>query len=481
VQTTITSEELVAAPAPSAASAPSHRSASPRAALFSGSTLGLLTAAVYFINSGRGIGMLDSSITVGAFVKTRSITDPLHRTLNVPGFRFNNHPLFSLIEHTVWSAGFHSESALRVAPILFGALAVGLLTWECARRFGVLAGVAAGSILAVNPLFVFLSRELRDYSLITLCAVASTIILVRMLERDRRSVPARIGYVLIVAAGLASHLWFAPVVLAHIAIVFAQRKLSWRWILDWLAATMLGLAIYVRLAEDMFKGQRNGYSNRSFPTRTAHLLLGHSWVSVAILAGFVGFALFLFYRTRVVLFPALALAAFFGFVWLVIQPVGLSPRFVVWLIPVVGLAVAVVVSRKPWAAVLVAVAVIAMVADQTGDFVNASPDVARAAAIIDVARARHLRVCGYKGGQWAVLAYTTSPPYIPPQGISGCDVIVAMKKPTTNVDTAIQAEFRSSWEDRGKNPIVVYSRYPIRAVLFPPPRLSLDTHPRTYP
>jgi hypothetical protein len=107
--------------------------------------------------------------------------------------------------------------------------------------------------------------------------------------------------------------------------------------------------------------------------------------------------------------------------------------------------------------------------------------VARAAAIIDVARTQGLRVCGYKGGQWAVLAYTTSPPYIPPEGLAACDVVVAMKKPTTNLDAAIQAEFPAAWQDGGKNPIVVYSRLPIRAIVFPPPRLTLDTHPRTYP
>jgi hypothetical protein len=477
VQATLTDER-----SPVATSATSSDDArGSRAAAALGTAMGIATAAIYFIGANRSLGDVDGSVTVGAFVKTRSLADPLRRTLNIPGFRFNNHPLFSLIEHAVWSSGLHSAAALRVAPILFGAAAVGLLAWECARRFGLLAGACAGAVLAVNPFFAFLSRELRDYSLIVLCAVASTILLVRLLEAERPRTAMRVGYVLIVAAALASHLWFGPVLLAHVAIVFAQRRLSGRWILQWLVAVVLGLAIYVQLAGDMLHGQKNGFSNLGFPSKTAHVVLGHELIAVAIFGGFVAYALALYFRTRAVFFPVLAVGAFIGLVWLVLQPQGLGPRYVVWLIPVVGLAVAVVVARRPWAALLVAVAVLAMVADQAASWTSSSPDIARAAAIVDAARAQGLRVCGYKAGQWAVLAYTKSPPYLPPEGIAGCDVIVAMKYPKTNLDDTIQAQFPVKWEEKGKTPIVVYAREPIRAIVFPPPGLSLDTHLRTYP
>jgi hypothetical protein len=443
--------------------------------------MAVVTAAFYFMAPGRSIGDVDASVTVGAFVKTGSLFDPLHRTLNVPGYRFNNHPVFSLIEHAVWSAGFHSETALRVAPIAFGALAVGLLAWECARRFGLLAGACAGAILAANPLFAFLSRELRDYSLIVLCAVSSTILLTRLLEPDRRRPLLRIGYVLILAVGLASHLWFTPVIVAHAAIVLSQRKLERAWVFSWLGAAVLGSAIYVRIAADMFHGQANGFSNNSFPTKTTRLLLGHQWFAVAILAGFVAFAFALSRKNRAVTYALVVIGAIVAFVWIVIRPQGLGPRFLIWLVPVVALSAAVIVARKPWAAVLVLIAVGAMVGDQAGRWVSASPNLAQAAAIVDSASARGLHVCGYKAGQWAVLAYTSSPRYLPPEGVSGCDVVVEMELPHTKFDEVLAAQLPYTWHEHGRTPIVVRSRQPIRSILYPPPALTLNSHPRTYP
>lgn len=477
-QVILTPEELAGAPADV------HRdrqAASTRAAVALGAAMGVVTAAIYFVGASRSIGDVDSSVTVGAFVKTSSLLDPLRRTLDVPGFRFNNHPLFSLIEHAVWSAGLHSEAALRVAPVVFGAVAVGLLATECARRFGLVAGFCAGAVLAANPMFAYLSRELRDYSLVVLCAVGSTILLLRILEADEPRVRTRVGYSLVVAAGLATHLWFAPVLVAHVVVVLAQRRCDRRWIAQWAIATVLGLAIYVRTARDMFHGQRNGFSNASFPTKTAHLILGHQWIAVAILGGIVICAIALSSHNRALILALLAVGAMIGFVWAVIQPQGLGPRYIIWLVPLVGLAAAVVVARKPRALALVGVALLAMVADQASYWSTSSPNVARAAAIIDAARSRGLRVCGYKAGQWAVLAYTTSPMYLPPEGVAGCDVVVEMELPHTRYDDVIRAEMPNVWREPGNNPIVVFSRTAIRPMVVPPPELSLDAHPRTYP
>jgi hypothetical protein len=477
-QVILTPTELAGAPADVDRD---RQPASTRAAAALGAAMGVVTAAFYFVGASRSIGDVDASVTVGAFVKTPTLLDPLRRTLNVPGFRFNNHPLFSLIEHAVWSAGLHSEAALRVAPVMFGAVAVGLLATECARRLGVIAGFCAGAILATNPLFAFLSRTLRDYSLVVLCAVASTILLLRILERDEARARTRVGYSLVVAAGLATHLWFAFVLVAHVAVVLAQRRGDRRWIAQWTIATVLGLVIYVRIAGDMFHRQHTGFTNASFPTKTAHVMLGGQWLAVAILGGFVVCAIALSSHNRAVLLALLTVGAMIGFVWVVIQPQGLGPRFIIWLVPLVGLSAAIVVARKPWAAALVGVALLAMVADQAPYWSTSSPNVARAAAIVDAARSRRLRVCGYKAGQWAVLAYTTSPPYLPPEGVAGCDVVVEMELPHTHYDDVIRAQLPNVWREPGKNPIVVFSRTAIRPMVVPPPELSLDAHPRTYP
>jgi Dolichyl-phosphate-mannose-protein mannosyltransferase len=477
VQATITPEQLVEAPTAD----PSHRPLSSRAAVALGSIFGVVTAALYFVGSSRSIGDVDASVTVGAFVKTPSLLDPLRRTLDVPGFRFNNHPLFSLIEHAVWSSGQHSEAALRVAPILFGALAVALLAGECGRRLGLVPGVCAGALLAANPFFARLSRELRDYSLVVLCAVASTILLVRILEATAPRRRARVGYMVIIAAGVATHMFFAPVILAHFLIVLAQRKLDRRWVAQFLGGVLLGAAIYVGIARDMFHHQANGTGNRTFPLKAAHLLLGEQWFAVAILGGFVVWAIALYFRSQAVLLPLLAVVGIAAVLWLIVQPAGLGPRFFIWLVPAVALSAAVVVARRPWASLLVALALIAMLADDIDHWSSPSTNVAQAAAIIDAARTRGFRVCGYKAGQWAVLAYTPSPPYLPPEGVAGCDVVVEMKRPVTSYDAVIRAELPYTWEGSGRTPIVVHARIPFRQVVVPPSPLSLDAHSQTYP
>ena len=53
-----------------------------------GGTIGAVSAIFYFMAAGRSLDF-DSSVTVGVFVKTGSILDPLRRQVAL-----NNHPLF---------------------------------------------------------------------------------------------------------------------------------------------------------------------------------------------------------------------------------------------------------------------------------------------------------------------------------------------------------------------------------------------------
>jgi len=444
-----------------------------------GGVMALVTGVFYFLGAGRSIGDLDASVTVGAFVKTPSLMDALRRTLKIPGFEFNNHPLFSVVEHVVWSAGFHNETALRVPPILFAVVAVGLLASECGRRFGLRSGVCAGAVLAANPLFASLSRELRGYSLVVLCAVASTILFRRLLTARRNRV-VEVGYVVLIAAGIATHLYFGLVLIGQAVFVIAAGSLSPRWVLRWTVSVTLGAAIYIRLARNMLSGERDGYPHPGFLTKSAHLLLGHQPLAVVVLFGFVLAAIYLSRKHRDAIIAISVVALIVAAMWLFVRPQYLAPRFVIWLVPFVGLAVAVVVSRRPWAASLVAVAVIAMIADQSCQWTTPSPALAQAAAIVDAARSRGLQVCGFSGGSVALLAYTRMPTPISNVGMKSCDLAVAMRSPTSEKEHLARVELPNIWELHGDNPIVVYSRIPIAEILNPIEQLPLDTHPRTY-
>ncbi len=200
------------------------------------------TFALYVVGAGRSYDY-DSSWTVGTFVATPSLLDPLRRQQG-----FNNHPLFSLLEHVVYSGGGRSEAAMRVLPAVFAAATVVLLVLWAGRRFGLFAGGSAGLLVAANPLFADEARAVRGYSLLCLCALASTLLLVRLLERDEAG--GGVAYLLAVAAGIATHLYMLVVVVARIAAVLAARRLSRRWLVRSAAAILLGGSVYAGRGED---------------------------------------------------------------------------------------------------------------------------------------------------------------------------------------------------------------------------------------
>jgi mannosyltransferase len=80
--------------------------------------------------------------------------------------------------------------------------------------------VLAAFLLAIAPLHVWYSREGRMYSLVGLCSVASSWLLVRGLRGSRA---AWAGFALVSAAGLATHYLYGAVVLAQMTFVVVRR------------------------------------------------------------------------------------------------------------------------------------------------------------------------------------------------------------------------------------------------------------------
>lgn len=456
-----------------------------RASTALGVISGVITAGVYFLGANRSLGDIDGSVTVAAFIKSPSILDALRRT-PAPPFNFNDHPLFSVIEHSIWSAGFHSEAALRVVPIVFAALAVGLLAAACGRSFGLIAGICAGAILAANPLFAFQARELRGYSMLVFCAVASTILLLKFLLVDHPRRLTATAYVVVIAAGAATHLWFSFVLIVHLAIVIANHRFSLRWAARWVIGLGVASLFYVRSASKTFFGAGDALSHwhlaSGAPTKAARALLGHQPVALVLIGGVLVFAALQWAKRRDVVIPLLITTPLLVVVWL-LWPQYLAPRFLVWIIPVIAVGVAAAVSRVRWLAIIVLIALCAMVADQYATWTDASPNLAEAAALIDGARAMGLHVCGYKSGQWGVLAYTSMPAPIVLQGPGRCDVAVAMRYPETSFDKAVQTALPNQWSLPGHTPIRIFSRVPISQLRAAAPArsLPLDAHPETFP
>ena len=403
----------------------------------------------------------DAAESVGFFVLADSPVEALTTQRS-----FNNHPLFSFLENLIVQVtGRSDEWILRLLPIGCAAAAVGLLVWAVARWLGPVPGVVAGLVLATNPMFTELSRDVRGYSLMILLAVGSTIVHLALMAHD--SERARAGYVALSTAALLTHLFVAPVLLAHAVDAWRRGRLDRRVGAIWVATGALALVFYLRMIDDLIAaGEERGRIFRpDFPVDLVREMTGHEWPAVALLIGVGAVGMVRLSRDR---FATVATGVFLSVsvvAWL-LGPENLAPRFFLWSVPAVAVAVAVGAQDRarlalPATALACAISVAGHVPSYA-ESVNRYPDVA---AIVERSTASGLDVCVTDLSVPPLLAYTTAfRPVTEPGRLAECEV-VAITEPLLDrrfVDAADGFEHRLDLDAR--DPAVVFSRQPL-----PPP------------
>ena len=354
---------------------------SARAATLCGALVTLSVGAVYSIGAGRAYG-LDASVTVHRFVATPSLLDPLREQLV-----YNNHVLFSFVEHIVYSVTSSADEwVLRIVPIAASALAAGVLAWAVARRLGWLAGGTAALVVAVSPTLVLTGRDVRGYSLLLLACVLSTVLL---FELRRVPAPGRLiaaGYVAALAAGIATHLYGLAMLPVHAAIVWPRGRAELgRWLMRWAAATALGLVAYAGVAGTMLDANTGRQFRPHFPIDLVREMLGGSLLTALLLAAPLVAGALLLARRGWALRGLVAAAAVVVAAWLV-APDALFARFFVWLVPVVAVTAAAGVARRPLLALALVALAVVQVVRLGGDFARSdlpnrgAADVARRVA-----------------------------------------------------------------------------------------------------
>lgn len=227
-----------------------------------GAAVGAVTFAAYMVGSGRAYGY-DAAVTVDQFV-TRGWSTPFtEQTV------YNNHPLFSLVEHAVYVVAGSSEPVLRAAPCLFAAMAVGLLVWYLGERWGLAAGVAAGVVLTANPMLVPLARDVRGYSLAVLALVVAGI----ALAEDR---PNMFAVAAFVAVGTHLHA-VVPVGLAVLWLIGSGR-FSPRWRVPLYAAGLASVLVYVGMVDELGGGQGFVWQTRFLFWAVPAVAVGVGWL-----------------------------------------------------------------------------------------------------------------------------------------------------------------------------------------------------------
>ena len=378
----------------------------------------------------------DGSRTVGQFVTADSLQEVFRQD------RFNNHPLFSFLDHLVWLAtGSQDERVLRLLPILCGAATVGLVAAAVARRFGAAAGHVAGATLAVNALTLRQFREVRGYALLTLAAVVATLLLFRILRDHRPSpvVPVLYGAALAVAIG--THLFAVVILPVHALAVLATRtrtgdterggkhpNVAGGVVLPWAGAAAVGLAVQWPAVADGLSRPPRYIFDPDFPLRMAANLLGGPSLPGMLVLVYVGWTVLR--GRRWVTWCMAGTAAMLGAAWLA-GPSWLDSRFFIWLVPATSVAAGVAVARRPGLLPL-AVLCVAVQLAVLGPHLTRSEVANRiAASFVRASQDAGRQVCALGRTRAGLLAYVDDVRVIrTPEELPTCEVAVEAAGPT---------------------------------------------------
>ena len=427
---------------------------------------GVGAALLYLVGWDRAFSY-DASRTVGQFVTARSLGDVFAQD------RFNNHPLFSFLEHVVHSAtGSADERALRVLPIVCGALAVGLVAAAVARRFGHLAVHVAGVMLALNPMAARQFREVRGYALVTLAVVVGTVALYERLRTS--SFPPAAVYVVAMSVAVGTHLFAFAVLAVHALVVVLLRPPRLRlWVGAWAVVATAGLAVQWPALVDGLRTPPQYRFDPTFPVRLAANLLGGAALPGMLVLVVVGWRVL---QSRPwARWAAAGTAVILSAAW-VAGPSWLDSRFFVWLVPAVAALAGVAVARRPRLAHLaVACAAVQLLVYLHGATRSDVPN-RIGAAFIRASQEKGDAACALGRTRAGLLAYVDEVGWArEPAHLAGCDLAVEAAGPRIQPLAGAACErFAYLLTLPAKNPGAVFADQP----LPPVPELAAEAPAR---
>jgi hypothetical protein len=413
-----------------------------RGPAIAGIILGVATFAAYMIGSGRSFGY-DSAATFANFVATPSLWDSFAIRSALPSIPLkdvasNDHVLLSLISHLIYSStGARSEIVYRLLPAVAAGGTVGVMATALARKFGLVAGVSAALYIATDPLFVENSRDLRGYSLATLCAVLASILLASgPWTRSRLLV-----YALLMGFAFAAQFFAVVVLAAHVAWMANRRSLPLLMQLApaWLVAALIGIAANanIQFMELIQHGYPPSLFYPTFPRDLLYFVLGAPvvlalglWLSAVILGIWT-------LRREPWLWASVAvLSIVVAILWLGLQPAYLFPRFFIFLVPGCAVLMAAAIARwKVLAPVVLLGAVIAAV-NQVPGYTEDPLALPQAAAFVERSHAAGGRVCVIHADEQLLAGYTMEFTVVTSEEqLSSCDAVVVV---SWNVDLALR-------------------------------------------
>jgi hypothetical protein len=404
-----------------------------------GLVLGAATTAAYLIGSGRVFGY-DAAVTFENFIATPSLVDAFavstqQPTIPLAQIAGNDHVLISLISHVIYSlTGSKSEVVYRVLPALAAGGTVAAVAAALAARFGLLAGAGAGLYIATNPMFVENSRDVRGYSLATVCAVLATLLFLSFPPPDK----GRVGrwrlalYGALLGLAIAAHAYAGLVLVAHFLWVVVRR--SWpefrRLVPAWALAAAIALAAngYILWVDATQGGFLPKLFDPAYPRDLVFYLLGApALVAVGLWLSTAGLGLWALRGNRLMWTSVVLVAAVVLLLWLVVQPVYLYPRFFVFLVPGCALLIAAAIKRWKVLGPVVMVGAAVAGASQVADYTTDPLALRQAAQLVAQTEAAGQRTCVIHSDEQAFGAYAGGFTVVSsPDQLQGCDLVVVV-------------------------------------------------------
>ena len=413
-----------------------------RGPLIAGILLGVATTAVYMIGSGRSFGY-DAAATFANFVATPSLLDAfaVHSALpSIPlkSIASNDHVLLSLISHLIYSStGSRSEVVYRLLPALAAGGTVGIMATVLSRKFGMLAGVSSALYIATVPLFVDNGRDLRGYTIATLCALVATILLMT----GRWTRVRLIAYALLMGLAIAAQLFAGVVLLGHIAWIASRRSMPPLIQLApaWFFAAAIGVAANanIQIMELLQHGYPPSLFNPTFPADLVIWLLGAPlplslglWLSAALLG------LWPVRSERLLWVSVAVIAVVVAILWLGLQPAYLYPRFFIFLVPGCAWLMAAAIARWKVLAPVVLLGAVAAAFVQAKGYTEDPLALPQAAAFVERTHAAGRTACVIRADEQVLAAYTKNFKVVSSAGdLDGCDAMVVV---SWNVDLGLR-------------------------------------------
>jgi uncharacterized membrane protein len=208
--------------------------------------------------------LIDSSRSMSSVVAALALEDPQHP------------PVFYVLARFWEEAMGSTITARRALPALFGVLVLpAAFVFGCeliGRRFGLLLA----SLVAVSPFHILYSQQVREYSLWTFFAFASSAALLHALRAPRQNGAARVDigawtiFALLTASGMYTYTGYLLILLAQVIyVVVAYRREIRERVLPFAIAACVALAVFAPwLSAMMAHGgavTKNGYLAAPLP------------------------------------------------------------------------------------------------------------------------------------------------------------------------------------------------------------------------